>query len=323
MTLRALVVVAAALLGAVLAGCPGDNRAPSSSGTAPTATGASTGAATGAATGSGPAAPPTGAAGMPPPPHATATGPEPYEGPTGTITGVITIKGDEPPRTPFKYPAECEGAAGSYGKLFRVGQDGQLADAIVAVTHYDGFVPPKNKSVEVNIKNCQYSQRSIALTDTQYLSIFNRDAIRSYIPHLDGARLPATMVAVPRGPELKIYTRGKGRYWLRDQMKRDFMTAHVFHFPYSTTHVTGLDGRYRIAGIPVGKAKVSVLLPQTTSMLSTQKDIEVKEGDNAVDLELTFDAKRDTPPDGHGGTKLKAGLAPSPSASAAASGTPL
>ncbi|MEQ9324823.1 MAG: hypothetical protein RIF41_36995, partial [Polyangiaceae bacterium] len=164
---------------------------------------------------------------------------------------------------------------------------------------------PKTKPVEVTIKNCQYSQRSIALTDTQFLSIRNLDGGTTYIPHLDGARLPATIVAVPKGPAVKIYSRGPGRYWLRDQMTRPFMMAHVFHFPYSTTDVTGLDGRYAIPGIPVGKAKVNVFLPQTKTMLSESKEIEIKPGDNVVDLTLSFDAERDTPEDGHGGTKPK------------------
>lgn len=277
----------------LLVGCPsnpsGTSGSASSSGTAATTTSAAP-----PATGSASAAP-----------TASASGPKPYEGPTGTVKGVITIDGDEAPRTSFTYPADCEGAAGTYGKLFRVGQDGQLADAIVAVTHYDGFVPPKTKPVDITIKNCQYSQRSIALTDTQFLSIRNLDGGTTYIPHLDGARLPATIVAVPKGPAVEIYTRGQGRYWLRDQMTRPFMMAHVFHFPYSTTDVTGLDGRYEIPGIPVGKAKINVFLPQTKTMLSKSQEIEVAPGDNTVDLTLTFDAERDTPEDGHGGTKPK------------------
>lgn len=285
----------APLLGVLfLGGCP-DEKSASTTGAAstqPTATSAAQTAA--AASASAPAVP-----------TASASAPKPYEGPTGTIKGVITIEGDEPPRTPFSYPEECEGAAGTYGKLFRVGQDGQLADAIVAVTHYDGIVPPKNEAIEITIKDCQYSQRSIAMTDTQYLSIRNLDASKSYIPHLDGARLPATLVAVPRGPEVKIYSRGPGRYWLRDQMKRPFMVAHVFHFPYSTTDVTGLDGRFEIEGVPVGKAKLNAFLPQTKTMLSTSKEIEVGPGVNEVDLTLTFDAKKDTPEDEHGGSKPK------------------
>jgi hypothetical protein len=230
----------------------------------------------------------------------------PYSGPSGTIKGVITISGDPPPLTKFSYPKECEGAAGVYGKLLRVGQDGQLADAIVAVTDYGPhYVKPTSDVVKVNIKNCAFSTRSIALTDGQHIEIQNDDLMTTYLPHLDGARMPATIVAVPRGPVVKVYSRGRGRYWLRDQMTRDFMVAHTFHFPYATTDVTGLDGRYKVNGVPVGNAKINVLLPQTKTMKSLSKEIEVKEGENIVDLELTFDADADTPDDGHGGTKPK------------------
>ena len=71
-----------------------------------------------------------------PPPAPTAPQPKAYEGPTGTVKGNITITGDPAPTTPFKYPKPCSAAAGTYGKLFRVGQDGGLADALVTVTEY-------------------------------------------------------------------------------------------------------------------------------------------------------------------------------------------
>jgi hypothetical protein len=246
-----------------------------------------------------------------PVPTATAPQPKAYEGPTGTVKGKITVTGDPSPTTPFKYPTECSAAAGTYGKLFRVGQDGGLADALVTVTEYEGFVPPKKEAVELTIKNCAYSQRTVALTHGQHLEVRNLDSLTSYLPHLDGARLPAGIVAVPLGEPVKLHTRGVQRYWLRDQMARAFMVAHVFHLPYSTTAVTDLSGEYAIEGVPVGKAKVAVLLPQL--MKTVHKDVEVAEGDNVVDIELTFDAATDTPSDGHGGTK-PAGVpgAPSP-----------
>jgi len=248
------------------------------------------------------------------PPASAATGPSsaapmptstlpPYKGPSGTVRGVVKITGDKPPHTPFTYPKECEAASGVYGKLFRVGKDGQLADAIVTVTHYEGYVPPKKMAIDITVKGCAFSTRSIAMTDGQHIEVKNEDPLTSYLPHLDGARSPATMVTVPRGPKIKLYSRKRGRYWLRDQMVRPFMVAHVFHFPYSTFAVTTLDGRYAIEGVPVGKVQVNVMLPQTRTLKSKLVELEVKEGDNKLDLELTFDAAKDTPGDGHGGTK--------------------
>jgi hypothetical protein len=223
--------------------------------------------------------------------------PTPYTGPTGNVRGRVRIKGDPAPATPHVYPPGCEGeAAAMYGKLFRTGTDGALADAIVSVTKYEGFVPPRKESIPVSVKHCAYSTRSIAMTDGQHLEVRNFDEdTTSYLPWLDGAKLPAGIVAVPQGEPVKLYSRGYGRYWLRDQMARTFMVAHVFHFRYGTTAVTGLDGAYRIEGIPVGKVEVSAMLPQA-NLLSVTKPFEVKEGvDNVIDLELVFDAKRDVP----------------------------
>ena len=242
-----------------------------------------------------------------------ASAPKPYAGPTGTLTGVVRIKGAESPRTKFNYPKECRGAEATYGHLFRKGLDGELADALVAVHGYEGFVPPKDKAISVTIKDCAYSARTVAMTDGQHLEVKNLDGATSYIPHLDGARSAAVLVAVPKGDPVKLYSRGPMRYWLRDQMGRQFMVADVFHFRYSTTSVTGLDGRYRIEGIPVGKVKVSVLVPALNmKTFDKDKEFEIKKGENTFDLELEFDAKKDVPPEKgpQGGAKGSEGKAP-------------
>jgi hypothetical protein len=284
--------------GLLLCGCPNGNDPTT---TATTATASAAGTTSVAATSAAPAT-----SSSAPVSPATMPTTKPYAGPSGTIKGVIKITGDAPPLTDLKYPKGCEAASGVYGKLFRVGQDGQLADAAVMVTDYGThYIKPEKQAVRIDIKNCAFHTRTVGMTDGQFLEIHNNDVMTSYLPHLDGARMPATIVAIPRGPSVKVYSRGRGRYWLRDQMTKTFMVAHVFHFPYSTFDVTGLDGRYEIKGVPVGKAKINVMLPQTKTMKSISKAIEVIEGENIVDLELTFDAKADTPDDGHGNTKPK------------------
>jgi len=285
------------LFALTLAGCPSSGSSSSSSSASTSSAATSAATPTGSASTSASAQPSSSS----PVPKPTAT---PYSGPSGTITGIVRVTGDDPPLTNHQYPKDCEGASGVYGKLFRVGQDGQLADALVMVTNYGSHhVPPTTDAIKLTINDCAYNTRTVGMTDGQFLEVRNLDVRTSFVPHLDGARLPATNVAVPRGPAIKLFSRGRGRYWLRDQMGKPFQVVHVFHFPYATHDVTGLDGRYSIAGIPVGKAKVSVMLPQTKTMKSISKDIEVKQGDNVIDLELAFDAKADTPDDGHGGTK--------------------
>jgi hypothetical protein len=65
----------------------------------------------------------------------------------------------------------------------------------------------------------------------------------------------------------------------------------MFVLKFSTLDTTGLDGRYTISGIPVGKVQVSALLPVLDK--SSQKDLEIKEGDNTLDFELSYSAKDD------------------------------
>jgi hypothetical protein len=228
-------------------------------------------------------------------PSASAAAPKPYEGPTGRVVGTVIVEGDEPPKVEHTYPTGCESAVATYGKLFRTGQDGGLADVVVTVTHYDGFVPPKSDKVPVTIKDCTFDRRVYTLTAGQHLDVRNVDVMRSYVPHMEGARAPADLVAVPRGPAIQLHSRGLGRYFLGDQMGRNFMKADVFHLRFSTTAVTGLDGKFAIDGIPVGKAKVGILWPAANMKTETQ-DLEIKPGDNTVDFRLSFDAKKDVPP---------------------------
>ncbi|MBI4706011.1 MAG: hypothetical protein HY744_33375 [Deltaproteobacteria bacterium] len=227
-------------------------------------------------------------------------GTPPYSGPTATMRGTVRVTGDEPPPYPRAIPVECSAAAATHGKLFRTGQDHALADVLVAVTGYDGFVPPREAARRLTIRGCALSARTVALTFGQYLEVQNLDALRSYVPHLEGSRAAAALVAVPRGDPVKLYVRQPGRYWLRDQMGKPWLGADVFVLRYATVDVTGLDGRYEIGGVPVGKVHVAALLP-AANMKTAQRDVELKPGENTLDLTIEFDAKKDAPgaaPDG-------------------------
>jgi hypothetical protein len=212
---------------------------------------------------------------------------EPYSGPTGTIKGVVRIKGDPPPATDFSFPSGCGEAASTYGKWFRVGQDGTVADVLVAATGYDAYVPPREEAVKVTMRGCALSTRTVAATFGQRIEVSNLDKMESYMPYLDGAKFRAVLVAIPGGDPVKLYPQEPGHYIIRDQLPKPFMTADVFVVKFATHAVTGLDGMFEIKGVPVGKVRVNGLLPALD--ITAEQMIEVKPGDNVVDLTLEFD----------------------------------
>lgn len=223
-------------------------------------------------------------------------GDKPYVGPTATLKGTVRVKGDPAPTMSVSIPRGCGAAAATYGKLFRVGQDDTLADVLVAVAGYPAYVPARQPFQSISIAECAYSSRTIALTFGQYLKIENQDNRKSYLPVLVGARLPAKLVATPKG-SVKLFAPKPGRYLLTDEIGNTHMKADVFVLKYATFDVTGLDGRYEIKDIPVGKVQVNALLP-AARWKTTKQEIELKQGDNSLDLTVEFDASKDAPGDG-------------------------
>ena len=241
-----------------------------------------------------------------------AKGEAPYAGATGTISGIITAIGDAPPDMPeaiAKIPDDCASAKGTYGKLFREGAGRALADVVVGVTGYTGYVPEDEPAVVADATGCAWNARTYVLTFGQSLDVRSRDS-RPYVPDLMGARLKAQLVALPRGEAIHLYPEQPGRYVLTDSM-RLFMMAEVLVVKFPTHAVTGLDGRFTIPHVPVGKVKVSALLAATTAQ--SEKEVEVHAGELVeVPLTLSFDRASW---DAHRGPGATAGSAP-PAASA-------
>lgn len=214
---------------------------------------------------------------------------KPYSGPTGTIEGTITITGDEPP-TMTKVlkiiPAKCDKAAAMYGKLFRVDAQKHLADALVAVTGYDAFIPARSDSKMVVGHGCAWDTRTVALTFGQKLEVRSRGRT-PYVPELLGAHMASQMVAIPGGSPVILLPDKPGRYQLLDSMHL-FMKANVLVLGYSTFAVTGSDGHYEIKGIPAGgKVTVTAFLPQTMGHVGRR--VKVEPGKTTqVDLQLTY-----------------------------------
>ncbi len=222
----------------------------------------------------------------------------PYSGPTGTVAGTVTVKGDEAPElkdvlAKISEP-RCQPARDMYGKLFREGMMRSLADALVTVTGYDAYVPAKGLVKNVAAKGCTWGTQTIAVTFGQRLELTNKDG-RAYMPTLRRAKQPAIMALIPGGDPIKLYPdKPAFRFYLVDG-GHEWMKADVYSLKFPTFDVTDLDGKFRIEGVPVGQVRVHALLPATN--VSDGKTVEVKKDEVVeVALEIFFDAAKFEPP---------------------------
>lgn len=227
-----------------------------------------------------------------------------YEGPVGTVVGVVRVEGDPPPplggRPP---PPGCAAAQDTYRYLFRKGPAGELADAIVGVTNYPGHLLPRGDAVRATIRGCAYSARAYALTFGQRLEVANEDPKERYLPRLEGSRFISQMFALPGGDPVRLYPAEPGRnvYALFDDLDHPSMRAEVFVLNYPTHAVTGPDGTFRIEGVPATKVRVHAGHPPAITE-GASREIEVRAGEETkVELTLTYRASPSSPsPSGPG-----------------------
>jgi hypothetical protein len=212
-----------------------------------------------------------------------------YTGPTATIRGVVHATGDKAPESPVKdIEPNCQLAIPMFGRLFREGPARELADVLVTVTHYEGHLPSPEGSLKVYGVGCAWDRRTIGLTFGQYLEVIAKDR-RPYVPELLGERTVAQLFALPDGDPIALVPTKTGRFVLHDSM-RIFSRANVYVLAYPTHTVTGIDGGFEIRGIPIGKAKLGAILPETGR--TAMRDVTLEAGQVlTVDLEIPFDKK--------------------------------
>ena len=218
---------------------------------------------------------------------------KPYAGPIGSVRGIVHVSGDAAPELPDVLrdikPGKCEDARAFYGKLFREGPGRTLADVLVAVTEYKGYVPPTSEAKVVVARGCAFESRTIAMTVGQRLEVKNRGP-ETFIPTLSGTPQAALVVAFPGGDSVKLFPAHPGEFLLQDQT-HPYATAHTFVLKFPTTAVTGIDGTFEIKDIPAGDVAVSALLPATGARASTR--VKVVSGETAnVELTIAFDASK-------------------------------
>lgn len=212
-----------------------------------------------------------------------------WTGNPGSVHGLVTATGDPPSKQTLRdVPADCERAKEMYGKLFREGMMRSLADVLVTVTGYKGYVPAREDAVGLAASGCAWDRRTIALTYGQRIDVVSKDK-RGYMPQLLGGSSQAVLLALPGGAPIKILPSQPRLYRMIDAAN-EFMIADVIVLKYPTHAVTRLDGHYEIGGIPPGEVTVTAFLPAT--MRVVEKKVSIPSGGSLnVDFEMPFDER--------------------------------
>jgi hypothetical protein len=212
-----------------------------------------------------------------------------YVGPTGVVEGTITVKGDPPAIRTFEtLPKECEGAKAIHAPAYRAGPKGELADTLIGVRTWSGYVRPSKDDKVITIKNCSIEPTVIDLSLGQRLMIGNADTM----PYMPQTAVKATVrrLALKNMSPVPILLMNPAAYgltWLAGALPgADVPTVTVFVIPNALHTVTGTDGKFRITGIPVGKAHISA---SHLGMPEASKDVVIEAGKELkVDLTLNY-----------------------------------
>ena len=183
-----------------------------------------------------------------------------YTGPTGTIEGRVRVEGPRAPQMQGKGYSRCPEAEAMYGSLFREGAVGEgrgLADVVVAVTGYKGFVPELREARRIVFERCSFGSRTVTMTFGQRLEVVNRSRLMVG-PSLLQAPSPALLIAPPEehGDPVKLYPPHPGYFTLADRMGSDFLWVDVYALLHPLHTVSDEAGRFRISGVPVGRVQV-------------------------------------------------------------------
>lgn len=220
-----------------------------------------------------------------------------YNGPTGSVEGTVYVTGPAAPDVRVDV-SQCPAALDAYGKLFREETPAlpngprPLADAVLIVVGYSGYYIPEPKTSKlVKITTaCAYPSRSITLTFGQRLEIANQSKI-PFAPTIEGDPSPAVMMTPPSeaGDPIRLYPRRPGHSTMGDLIQ-PFVHEDLYLMRQPLHATSGLDGHYRIDGLPVGKLSVRVLHPGVGSEAESPVDV-VAGVVQKVDLTLEYAPK--------------------------------
>ena len=204
-----------------------------------------------------------------------------YAGPTGTVEGRIAVTGDPPPAIPEGDFARCPEARATRNTLFREGSPlpngaRPLLDTLVMITGYSGFFLPEAQPTHtLLLADCAEAPQVVDITFGQQLAILNRTSVFLAPELLSVPTLPLR-IARPGGEPILLTPDRPGHFQLRDRFHNEFLNAEVFVLLHPLHSTTGLDGVYRIHGVPAGTLDLSAYHPHLQQL--QRLSIDVHEG---------------------------------------------
>lgn len=208
----------------------------------------------------------------------------PYNGPTGTISGVISFAGTPP--APKKIDTTADAACGKANPNLTTDdtmvKDGKLANVFVYIK--EGTVEGGKKigeyawatptsAVVLDQRGCHYSPHVIGLQTNQKLSVTNSDQTQHNIhptPKLNQEWNQTQANGAP--PIEKTFTRAEVLIPVKCN-QHPWMKAYIGVMKTPFFKVSGEDGAFTIAGVPPGK--YTVVAWREGGANGTEKTMEV------------------------------------------------
>jgi plastocyanin len=183
----------------------------------------------------------------------------PIEGPTGSIDGTVTFVGDEIPQSdvvPNQTDPQICGAAISKRNVEISPDTRGIRHVLVwleGVTLPEGYRPPTQTLVLDNVK-CQFEPHAAVITTGSTIETRNSDEVY-HTTNLKGKVTKENIPLVAKGSKYETKVRA-AELVLVSCDKHGWMEAFIRVDPHPFHAVTNADGKFSIAGVPVGTYKL-------------------------------------------------------------------
>jgi hypothetical protein len=211
-------------------------------------------------------------------------------GPTGRIVGMVTFEGVPIP-TPTVVTndkdTECCGAKIKTQDIVISAENRGIMNVIAWVEDVklpDGYKPPR-QTLRLAAQRCQFRQRAYAMTVGSPIDLTTADPIEHAI-QLSGAQDEVVRLK-NRGEEYSTEARHAGMLHVKCE-DHDWMATTVRVDPHPFHDVTDVDGKFVIAGVPVGDYKLKAWHEKFGEQVI---DVAIRAGET-VSLKIQYPPKK-------------------------------